>query len=382
MNLRISLLAVVVLGCAAQTAQVASSQPVECASPAGAERLLTPGSTIFVGEIHGTKEVPASVGGLACAALQAGLPVRVGLELFVEDQAALDAFLASEGGAAAKAKLLKAGFWTREYQDGRSSKAMLSLLEQLRALRAGGKNLEVFAFDSATPSSTRDADMAKRALATLQRAHAGVTLLLAGNLHARKTRGGFMPDFEPMGYHLVQAGQKLTSLNAMHSGGTAWVCFGLDADACRVNPLTPRPDNAGGKLDLTAIQGGAYDGTLKLGLATASAPAAVKVAAERLTVPPDHPSVLRSEANAAYERKDFAACAASYAKVLAQPGAMPPDAYNAACCAAKAGKTDDAFAYLKRAVAMGAKPDAQWDQDEDLASLWSDPRWAELRAAK
>lgn len=382
MNLRLSLLAVVVLGCSAQTAQVASSKPLECAAPAGAEGLLTPGSTIFVGELHGTKEVPASVGSLACAALQAGLPVRVGLEIFVEDQPALDAFLASDGGAAAKAKLLEAKFWTREFQDGRSSEAMLSLLDQLRALRASGKKLEVFAFDSATPSPARDAEMAKRALATLQREHAGVTILLAGNLHARKTRGGFRPDFEPMGYHLVRAGQKLTSLNAAYSGGTAWVCLGPDAGACRVNPLAPRPENAGRKIDLTASQDGAYDGTLKLGPATASAPAAVKVAAERLTVSPSHPSVLRMEANAANERKDFAACAASYEKVLAQPGAMPPDAYNAACCAAKAGKPDDAFAYLKRAVAMGAKPDAQWDQDADLASLRSDPRWAELRAAK
>lgn len=380
MNLRIWILAVVVLGCAGQAAQVAASKPVECAAPGGAERLLTPGSTIFVGEIHGTKEVPASVGGLACAALQAGLPVRVGLELFVEDHAALDGFLASEGGAAAKAKLLESGFWTREYQDGRSSEAMLSLLEQLRALRAAGRKLEVFTFDSATPSpTTRDADMAKRALTTLQRGHEGLTLLLAGNLHARKTRGGFMPDFEPMGYHLVQAGQRLTSLNAMHSGGTAWACFGPSVDACRVHPLPPRPDNIGGKIDMTPMDGGAYDGMLKLGPATASAPAAVKVAAEKLTVPADHPSVLRHEANAAYERKDFAACAASYEKLLAKPGAMPPDAYNAACCAAKAGKTDEAFAHLKRAVAMGIKPDARWDQDEDLASLRNDPRWAELR---
>jgi Flp pilus assembly protein TadD len=54
--------------------------------------------------------------------------------------------------------------------------------------------------------------------------------------------------------------------------------------------------------------------------------------------------------------------------------------YDLACSQALLGRKDDAFASLERAVALGFGDPALLDEDDDLASLRADPRWAPLRA--
>lgn len=55
--------------------------------------------------------------------------------------------------------------------------------------------------------------------------------------------------------------------------------------------------------------------------------------------------------------------------------------YNAACFEALYGDTEQAFAYLTRAVEMGGRDVRAFaPEDGDLASLHDDPRWQELMA--
>ncbi len=53
--------------------------------------------------------------------------------------------------------------------------------------------------------------------------------------------------------------------------------------------------------------------------------------------------------------------------------------YDLACSYALVGRQDEAFAALERAIALGFDDPALLDEDDDLASLRSDPRWARLR---
>jgi len=69
---------------------------------------------------------------------------------------------------------------------------------------------------------------------------------------------------------------------------------------------------------------------------------------------------------AAYRNKDWKTCAAYLEQAL--------DPYDAACCHARAGSPDPAFAQLARAIDGGLR-DRDLDKDSDLAPLHGDPRW-------
>ena len=65
-------------------------------------------------------------------------------------------------------------------------------------------------------------------------------------------------------------------------------------------------------------------------------------------------------------------------KALArEPGAWQGQ-YNAACFEALAGEVDAAIDHLRSALAMSADVHAIAERDDDLASIRTDPRYAEL----
>ena len=124
---------------------------------------------------------------------------------------------------------------------------------------------------------------------------------------------------------------------------------------------------------------------------------------------------LRREANAAVQKKDFATAAAAFKKLTdanpkdAQawhmlgyslhiagkldealaahreaakfPATAGPATYNIACVYAMKHQSDDAFAWLDKAVAAGFDDVDLLRTDGDLASLREDPRFAKLVAA-
>ncbi|MFZ5440281.1 MAG: TPR end-of-group domain-containing protein [Myxococcota bacterium] len=342
-----------------------------CAELPGAE-LLTPGGLFVFGELHGTRELPAAVGELACHAARRGRVV-VGLELKADPSFA--AFEQLQGEALRRG-LLAGPAWSTPMQDGRTSTAMLALLERLAGLRAAGAPIELLLFDAdASGDVTRDQAMAALVRARRAATPGATMLVLTGNLHALKTKGSpWKRDdaYEWMSSLLPDA----TTFDASTPLGTAWVCSGQDASSCGARVVQARPGAARTTaLSRRAARG--YDGVLDVGALTASppalgAPADFDATLARLMTGPDAALGL---ALADYEQGDFAGCAARLDKLPA-PGARA--LYSHACCLARAGRVDDAFDKLRGALAAGLKNRRALEQDEDLAPLRADPRWGAL----
>jgi len=91
---------------------------------------------------------------------------------------------------------------------------------------------------------------------------------------------------------------------------------------------------------------------------------------------PADPRPLLERAREAYDAGDFARGASLYEQAIAAGAKGQSPAYNAACCLARAGRTDDAFRMLDEAARSGYREVDWLERDEDLASLRADPRWA------
>jgi len=226
---------------------------------------------VLVGELHGTAEAPAAFADLICAAVATGRPVIVALEQTVDGQAALDAYLASDGGAVEEMKVMEALYWQSPMRDGRSSVASLALFRDLRRLRVSGRIEGVQAIldrGDGTPAS-HEAKMAQRLLAVGARRPDAVVIGLMGNLHAMK---GSWTARDGLAYRLagdlLPAGETV-SLNIVHAGGSAWFCSqgGCMARALRA-PSDARPRGVHLSRDVPG-----FDGVLSIGPITASPPA-------------------------------------------------------------------------------------------------------------
>ena len=340
-----------------------------CAKLVGAETLIRPGAHIVVGEIHGNQETPAAAATLLCLAAQKG-PTRLALEVPADQEPAFTKFLTSKGTDADRARLLGESFWKRTTQDGRSSAAMLALLESARRLRSEGRDVGLVLFDIVGNVADRDVAMADNLSRAMSQAPQATFIALVGNLHARRTKGTFKQNF--MVARLVETGVPITALLATHAGGSSWAC----APECGPLALTTTTKSGPG-VQLEPVEDRAYDGTINLGAAHFSPPAAVELTeSQRLRVTTLGAEV---EANAAYDKKEFRRCAKLFDD-LARRTKSSQAAYSAACCAALASDRDRAFVLLTTALDLGFNFAAAFDEDADLAALRSDPRWAKLRA--
>ncbi len=228
---------------------------------------------ILVGEMHGTAETPAIFRDLVCSAASGKRPVVVGLERSTREQKAIDAFMAAANHEAATAALLAERGWHRF--DGRSSRAMLSLLENLRALKLAGRISAVVAFDD-----WRDGDsqaQGEQRLASALMAAAGhdpdaLVMVLVGNLHASKKP---IPGFGSCAFMamLLPASQTV-SLFITDKGGEAWTG---QEDGCR--PHKQR-STGGGQRGVTLSESAAplpgFDGVLSTGLTSTASPPAIR----------------------------------------------------------------------------------------------------------
>lgn len=252
-----------------------------CAEIAGEEKLTAP--LVLIGDLHGTREIPAAFGDLVChaAAAHRGQTLLVGLEIPTGEQAAIDTFLAGAGDAAAAQALLAGDFWHRDYQDGRSSEAMLALLGELRRQRQAGLKVVVRGIDPKQYDSPgeRDAGMAANVSAAIDAVHPAQTLVLTGNVHTRTLNGypwDAKADYVPMGARLRAQHAGLIALDVKNLGGSAWMCTTADPKECGPHDLRRREANGPIpriELDPAAAPTTGYDGALFLGPVTASLPA-------------------------------------------------------------------------------------------------------------
>ncbi|MDL5032927.1 hypothetical protein QRD43_13510 [Pelomonas sp. APW6] len=200
----------------------------DCPTPAALAPLLQTDG-IFLGELHGSVEVPALVDCLArtlSAELAGRRRVTVALE--VPPDALDDAH----------------PFWRG--QDGRASQAMVALLRSLAAQQAR-QQIELIGFvppEDYPDQADYEVAMARR----LDAVPAGHFLLvLAGNFHASRPP----PGRPGMGWNLVPAGAHVKRrmahvLAAYGQASTSWFCMGSRCGAHDLRPSSYAADQAPG----------------------------------------------------------------------------------------------------------------------------------------
>jgi len=229
---------------------------------------------VIVGELHGTTEAPAAFSGLVCDAARLG-PVTVALEFPETGGPAMHAFPPAPVEASPSATLLETPFWTRslDRQDGRTSLAVLRMLQSVRLLKADGRDVTIRAFAPDHPPTPGfdqnygELDMAA-GLARAARDRPDARLLtLVGSFHAGKTR---VPgrSLLPAAAHLPPG--EVVSIYLSRQGGQSWSC----TDECRAMDIPAREDDVSERgIIMRSVDGGLFDGVLALGPMTASPPA-------------------------------------------------------------------------------------------------------------
>jgi hypothetical protein len=274
----------IVMGCAAPTMTTTrpTASPLLSCGPAirGLDAIPSGGVALF-GEMHGTSEIPRTFGEIACQLVARGdAAVTVGLEIPESEQPRIDAFMSSDGGAAARGALQASSFWTRPgtAQDGRSSAAMLELLDRLRALRRTAPSLRVATFDLREITARTgdgidwDGEMANRLEAIRHENPSATLLVLTGNVHARTAVGTpWDASFVPMGRHLADALPGLLAFNAAFAAGEAWVC--LREGECGPSPMRGKDLGGAPFLERHATKSPeGYDGIFYVGGAIHASP--------------------------------------------------------------------------------------------------------------
>lgn len=185
---------------------------------------------IIIGEMHGTKEVPAFVLQVIRLMKENEKNLTVGFEIDRDMQPDMDAFM--ETGNLGK-------FIQHDYfktQDGRTSEAMGDLFVALQKI----PGIHMVCFDDHSPTTPfmRDSLMGIN-LAELFTCEKMV--ILTGNLHASLQKGFWKPNFKSATYYFKRIrnlGDELVSLNSYMGSGTFWNCT---QEGCGEHPAYSDP---------------------------------------------------------------------------------------------------------------------------------------------
>jgi len=238
-------------------------EPLTCKRPVAIT--AKPGDVVWFGEMHGTNESPLFVGDVVCAlSADRKNKIQLGLEIWHTEQNAIDRFL--EDGD--KDKLLKGPFWAQH--DGRSSTAMVELLDRVRWLVRGGAKIKVVAYD-VTSAPDRDQAMAIKVIGA--RSEFAIFIGLSGNIHSRKTNWN---EVHPLVSHLVDAKLDVKTHDVSPAGGTMWACMatGDSEPVCGEHPM--HDDKTGTPWTLGPAKDPSHDGVYYVGKTSAAFPAKPK----------------------------------------------------------------------------------------------------------
>ena len=247
------------------------ARAAECNPIAGSEVLWSAKTRwILVGEMHGTVETPQVFADLVCHASRTGRPVVVGLERNETEQPALDAYLAWRGSEADRAALLSHPSW-QNGKDGRSSAALVELIEVLRRLKQRGAISAVVAFQPNVRGGQADREVAMAdRLMKASPSEATLVIALVGNVHAMKTKQTFGgSSFLPAAGHLPM--ESTFTINVRGNGGAAWNC----APDCGSHYSAPGSQTTPRGLVVVPPSYQPFDGVLHLGGETTASPPAV-----------------------------------------------------------------------------------------------------------
>lgn len=216
---------------------------------------------VIVSDYHGSNEIPDFVARLLSDA-STQRPVRLGLEIEAFEQKPIQAYVASHGTEADRAALLHDGFWAAG--QGRTSQAIVRLIEQARKLREQGREVEVFTTVPAYPGDAaikqagggdayRSAAMAQTIHDEIQRgAPQQLVIALMGSAHSAYTGPNHGTD-ATVADRLLADSPYLVNIE-LH-GGSAWDCQARD---CGPHPLPSEATFRGhpGTLRKTATEPG------------------------------------------------------------------------------------------------------------------------------
>ena len=203
-----------------------TSYATEQASACDSSRLATAIARlgdVYLGELHGTNEVPLLVEQVVRVRLSEydERPVIVSLEL------------------PARALDTRSGFWSG--RDGRASEAMARLVRFLAELEQAHPGEVRLHFQQSPPAEGAvpvDGSERGTGLRLAALAGEGVVIALGGNHHSRKANLDGMSG-ESAG---MVAGDNVLGVAVMPArGGTGWMCFGADDCGPKQIPAFPKP---------------------------------------------------------------------------------------------------------------------------------------------
>jgi hypothetical protein len=280
--------------CASQPDDRQAPAGAECGAPAGWEPVAAAAEhkVLIFGESHGTKEMPDAFARYVCAAAAQGGKTLVLLEFDTSHAGALsDASDAADPHAVLVSEMQP--HWSGT--DGRSSVAMLDMVERLIALRQGGRDLTILPMQQmigwpetdspeelaawyAQQPPTKTQQMVDSGMAEKIRTESegyDRTIVLVGGVHARQAELEYLPGVQLMAMLVPDA----ISLNIIHDGGTAWDqrsdSIGVHKQSRSNRDGIPANAMALSIERLPAYPGDlpAYDGFVSVGPITASEPA-------------------------------------------------------------------------------------------------------------
>ena len=220
----------------------ASAPQSQCGpSIRGLDELAHPGATLLLADVPGSEQIPDFISDAACHQAESGMGVFIGLEIPGQEQPRLDEFLHSAGTDGDRARLLEGEFWQRPEQDGRSSEAVLQLIDDVRQMIQHGYRVVVFAYDaSPDQGADRNAAMAENIAAAREHAPPDALFLVLAGTARLFTPAGEMR--EPLAAHLRRQERWLTSLTPAFEDGSAWTCEGPTSSEiqCGAHPIRGR----------------------------------------------------------------------------------------------------------------------------------------------
>ena len=290
------------LGCAKENTSFSKkAEQMTCPSIHGVDKLFSNDGPkfIIIGESHGMKEPPAFIEALLCHSLSQGLNTGLALE-FGNELGRYETYLKSEGSDADKAIFYDDWSWKGDFTDGRSSEAMMKLIDKVRLQKLSGQKLRVTLFRPEYLKSENYADRNSYSQAFEEESAKNIfdgsqnidkTIVLVGNFHARRGRFEFKNiSYEHMAQHMPPP--NTLTFNVVYRSGTSWSCRGPEPSDCKEYKIggVVNPNSSLGQSDEFRIIYNAdedeiapfagvryrknwYDGVVYVGSATASPPA-------------------------------------------------------------------------------------------------------------
>jgi hypothetical protein len=217
-----------------------------CAEFEGSNHVANLSGVVFIGERHGTTEIPKYVGAMICHATKNHRAVHVALELPEDWTASLNHFINTDAEDRSVRNFFVSPEWKKRVAhspDGLTSKAMVALIEQLRQLRQQGQEIYLSTFDTReweVPHINSDIGMAAILTRNIEKRNADVTFVLAGEYHTRLRENTTTSKLQPMAFLVATARPKWPTrgISVSFSAGSLWGCRSLTD--CGVLPQPTR----------------------------------------------------------------------------------------------------------------------------------------------